>query len=85
VIYDLPPGDGTLAGDRPPAGAKEADNGRGQPGWTPPCPPSGTHHYVFTVYALPGTPSGRSSRDLIAAMEGNFLAKSQLVGLVSAA
>lgn len=21
--------------------------------WKPPCPPSGTHHYRFTVYALP--------------------------------
>jgi Raf kinase inhibitor-like YbhB/YbcL family protein len=84
VIYDLPPGDGALAGDRPPAGAKEADNGRGQPGWTPPCPPSGTHHYIFTVYALPGPPSGDSSRDLIADMDGHFLARGQLVGLVAA-
>jgi Raf kinase inhibitor-like YbhB/YbcL family protein len=84
VIYDLPPGNGTLAGDHPPAGAKEADNGRGRPGWTPPCPPSGTHHYIFTVYALPGPPSGGSSRDLIAAMEGDFLAKSEFTGLVSA-
>jgi Raf kinase inhibitor-like YbhB/YbcL family protein len=84
ILYDLPPKDGTLAGDRPPAGAKEGDNGRGQPGWTPPCPPSGTHHYIFTVYALPGPPSGSSSRELIADMEGKFLAKGGLVGLVPA-
>jgi Raf kinase inhibitor-like YbhB/YbcL family protein len=82
VIYDLPPGDGTLTGDRPPSGANEGDNGAGRPGWTPLCPPSGTHHYVFTVYALPGPPSGTSSPDLIAAMERTYLSKTQLTGLV---
>jgi Raf kinase inhibitor-like YbhB/YbcL family protein len=34
--------------DAPPQGT----NGRGQVGWTGPCPPSGTHHYTFTLLAL---------------------------------
>jgi Raf kinase inhibitor-like YbhB/YbcL family protein len=34
--------------DAPPQGT----NGRGQVGWTGPCPPSGTHRYTFTLMAL---------------------------------
>ncbi len=84
VLYDLPAGDGSLAGDKPPAGAHEAENSGGRTGWTPPCPPSGTHHYIFTIYALAGTPTGDSARDIVADLDRHFLAKSQLVGLVSA-
>lgn len=35
-----------------PEGAVQANNGAGQPKWVPPCPPSGEHHYLFTLYAL---------------------------------
>src|SRR4029079_3379289 len=58
LVYDLPAASagslaenvGTGAG-APPQGA----NGRGKAGYTGPCPPSGTHHYVFTLYALDRT------------------------------
>jgi Raf kinase inhibitor-like YbhB/YbcL family protein len=84
VLYGLPPRDGQLAGDRPPAGATEADNSRGQAGWTPPCPPSGTHHYHFTVYALSGRPSGRSTQEVLDSIGGITLARGELTGTVSA-
>ena len=32
-----------------PADAAGGENSAGKQGWTPPCPPSGTHHYVFTL------------------------------------
>src|SRR5947209_3810855 len=35
-----------------PSGAKEGRNGAGRVGWFGPCPPSGTHHYVFHLYAV---------------------------------
>jgi Raf kinase inhibitor-like YbhB/YbcL family protein len=58
IVLDIPAESGALAADELPSPAKEAD-GSGGPGWHPPCPPSGTHHYRFTVYALPS--SERSS------------------------
>ncbi|HEV7655171.1 MAG TPA: YbhB/YbcL family Raf kinase inhibitor-like protein [Mycobacteriales bacterium] len=83
VLYDLPPKDGSLAGDQPPAGATEGDNSAGRPGWTPPCPPSGTHHYLFTVYALPAHPSGQSTADVVARINATAIARGVLTGLVS--
>jgi Raf kinase inhibitor-like YbhB/YbcL family protein len=52
VVLDLPADlhgltDGTL-----PSGAVQAKNSGGRAGWYPLCPPSGTHRYRFTVYAL---------------------------------
>ncbi len=84
VLYGLPPRDGQLAGDHPPAGATEGDNSAGRKGWTPPCPPSGTHHYHFGVYALSGRPSGRSTRDVLDSIAAMTTARGELVGLVSA-
>ncbi len=51
VLYSIPADTSSI-----PAGGTAGSpglNGAGKPGWTPPCPPSGTHHYVFTLYALP--------------------------------
>jgi Raf kinase inhibitor-like YbhB/YbcL family protein len=46
------PGDETALSNPLPDGAVAGLNGKGTTGYTPPCPPSGTHHYVITVYAL---------------------------------
>jgi Raf kinase inhibitor-like YbhB/YbcL family protein len=35
-----------------PEGAKEAENDFGRKAYGGPCPPSGTHRYIFTIYAL---------------------------------
>ena len=51
-----------------------------------PCPPSGTHRYVFIVYALDtilGLDSTATKNDVIEAMEGHILAKGELIGLYS--
>ena len=63
--------------DAPPQGS----NDFGRLGWGGPCPPSGTHSYRFTLYALDeplgltGTPS---ADDLRAAMQGHVIADAEL-------
>ena len=54
------------------------------PGYGGPCPPGGTHHYVFTLYALDTTlelEEGATLKAVLTAMEGHILAETQLTGL----
>jgi Raf kinase inhibitor-like YbhB/YbcL family protein len=51
TVWGIPPSAREL-GASLPAGAREGKNSAGGNGWTGPCPPSGTHRYVFNVYAL---------------------------------
>ena len=87
LVYDIPAGSaGSLAEDigtgpgAPPQGA----NGRGKAGYTGPCPPSGTHHYVFTLYALDqmlAVPAGATRADVAKAMDGHIVGSNILLGL----
>jgi Raf kinase inhibitor-like YbhB/YbcL family protein len=56
----------------------------GRRGYGGPCPPSGTHHYHFKVYALDRmleADSNIAKYDLLDKMEGHILAKGELIGL----
>ena len=58
----------------------------GQPGYTAPCPPLGTHRYEFRIYALDVDriqPASKSKADIMKAMEGHILGYGELVGLKS--
>jgi Raf kinase inhibitor-like YbhB/YbcL family protein len=57
TVYGLPAATRGLASGGLPAGGREGENSAGKTGWTPPCPPKGTHHYEFRVYWL-RRPSG---------------------------
>jgi Raf kinase inhibitor-like YbhB/YbcL family protein len=65
-----------------PEGATEQANSSGTNGYTPPCPPSGSHRYVFQLFALdtalPATVHTRA--DLLRAINGHVLAQGKLVG-----
>jgi Raf kinase inhibitor-like YbhB/YbcL family protein len=52
VLFDLPPQVHELASASTPPQARQATNNAGTMGYTPPCPPSGTHHYRSTVVGL---------------------------------
>jgi Raf kinase inhibitor-like YbhB/YbcL family protein len=64
-----------------PDAPRQGRNDFGRIGYGGPCPPSGTHRYVFTLYALdaplslPGTPG---VADVRAAIEGHVLAEARL-------
>ncbi len=64
----------------PPA---QGRNDFGRRGWGGPCPPSGTHRYVFSLYALaqvPSLPTLPTAADLRAAIAGQVLAEARLTG-----
>ena len=51
-----------------------------------PCPPSGTHHYMFRLYALDtelDLDENSKKSDVEKAMKGHILAQTKLVGLYS--
>lgn len=60
----------------------EGRNGAGRNGWTAPCPPSGTHHYHFTLYAVSkplGLRPGVTADELRAAVKDATIATAELV------
>ena len=90
-IYNLPAGAAGLPQALPhnaelPDGSRQGKNSWGKLGYGGPCPPSGTHQYVFRLYALDAPLSleaGAAKEALFRAMEGHILAQAQLVGLYS--
>jgi Raf kinase inhibitor-like YbhB/YbcL family protein len=85
IVLDLP-ATTTSLGTELPTGAHEAENSAGQTGWYAPCPPSGTHHYRFTVYGLKsrtGLPAGAATADALNAINARTVVQGRLVGLVS--
>lgn len=51
--------------------------------WGGPCPPSGMHHYHFTLYALNtmlDLPAGASKEEVLSAMHGHILEQVTLIG-----
>lgn len=58
-------------------------NSWGRAGYGGPCPPRGTHRYVFTVYAVDtvlGLDPGSTSAELRRALAGHVLARASLTG-----
>ena len=81
VAYDIPV---TMAiGEGVKALGTAGTNSAGSTGYQPPCPPSGTHRYRFTVYAMSGPLAlapGASKSEVLAAIDGRVLADATLIG-----
>jgi Raf kinase inhibitor-like YbhB/YbcL family protein len=67
-----------------PDGTQQGRNDFGKPGYGGPCPPGGTHHYVFALYALdamltlsPDAPRDRIEKEIRA----HELAMTELTGI----
>jgi Raf kinase inhibitor-like YbhB/YbcL family protein len=88
VLYDIPPDKRELLENTPkqeqlPDGSRQGHNDYDRTGYVGPCPPRGTHHYVFTLYALDtkmNLPPGASKKQVVKAMTGHVLASGELVG-----
>jgi Raf kinase inhibitor-like YbhB/YbcL family protein len=88
VLYDIPSDERELPENTPkqeqlPDGSRQGKNDYDRIGYVGPCPPRGTHHYVFTLYALDtklNLTSGASKKQVVKAMNGHVLASGELVG-----
>ena len=91
VVFDLPPSTtglpkGVPATPEISGGGRQGINDFRKIGYGGPCPPSGTHRYVFTLYALDSTlglPGGATRQDLLAAMRNRALGEATLTGTYS--
>jgi Raf kinase inhibitor-like YbhB/YbcL family protein len=88
VLYNLPAENIGMVESLPAtekllAGGFQGTNDFKKIGYGGPCPPSGTHHYYFKIYALDGELSlnaGATKTELLKAMEGHILLQGQLIG-----
>jgi len=88
VLYNLPAHILEIPENLPPEG--QLENGIMQGlndfkniGYGGPCPPGGTHRYVFKLCALDKElelPPGATKRQLLQTMEGHILDRAQLMG-----
>lgn len=91
TLYGLPPKAASLEGNIGPDAAKSGNveflqgrNSGGEIGYDGPCPPSGTHHYFFKLYALKentGLLDGATPEELAAALEGRIIKAIELVSV----
>jgi Raf kinase inhibitor-like YbhB/YbcL family protein len=88
LVYDIPANahdipEGASTPSTRLGHAAEGVNNFGDIGYGGPCPPSGTHHYNFRVYALDvdlTLPPGQSKDQLADAVKGHVLAKGLITG-----
>jgi len=88
VMYNIPPNVRSLPKGIPNKprlddGSLQGVNSARRIGYTPPCPPSGSHRYIFTIYALDTALTlepGANRSEVDKAMEGHILAEGKLMG-----
>lgn len=81
VMWNIPPTQMIEENSNP---GSEGKNGMKENKYIGPCPPKGTHHYHFKVYALDTKLDLEDNTDkkvLEKAMEGHILANGELIGL----
>ena len=83
VTFNLSSTTGNIKEREEPAGVKGL-NSWGKTGYGGPCPPSGTHRYIFRLYALDSvlsTKEGATKTEVFKAMEGHVIVAVDLIGL----
>ena len=87
AIWNISSTTTTIPEGRTPSGATEGLNDFNKPGYGAPCPPNGTHRYVFELYALNcqlSLQTGAHAYALTAMMQEHLLDKTELIGTVNA-
>ncbi|MEA2714973.1 MAG: hypothetical protein QOG91_1 [Candidatus Parcubacteria bacterium] len=87
VVFNIPPDTSAIEESTPklsPTFGIAGKNGAGTNEYLGPCPPSGTHRYMFKLYALDATlnlAAGASKEDVLSAMKGHEITKTVLLGM----
>ena len=82
LVYDIAKALRKIEKNSLPAGAKEAENDFGKKPYGGPCPPSGTHRYFFTIYALDVEHlEGVNKRNFIYNVEKHTIEKAVIKGI----
>jgi Raf kinase inhibitor-like YbhB/YbcL family protein len=83
IVWNIDAKINSMSENKLPSGAIAGINDAGKNRYTGPCPPSGTHRYTFTIYALDITlniPANSKRADLEKAMQGHIVDQGELVG-----
>lgn len=85
VVFNIKPTEkGIGEGLQFSQGADDGMNSWGKPGYGGPCPPSGTHRYIFKLYALDTQLEihGNPTKEIVEQqMQGHVLEQAELIGL----
>lgn len=83
IVWNIDPKTTEIKENTLPIDAVMGSNSTGQTGFVPPCPPSGTHRYIFTLYALDNPLTlapGAQRSEFDRAISGHVLMQATLTG-----
>jgi len=82
LVYNIPKETSSLERGSLPVGVKQVENDFGRRDYGGPCPPSGTHRYIFTLCALDASQLKEvTKRNFFDTVGNHAIAKAQLIGL----
>jgi len=85
AVWNISPQTSAIGEGSTPKGV-QGTNDFGRSGYGGPCPPSGSHHYYFKIFALDrelDLPFGAKRSQLDAAMKGHAIGQGELMGRYS--
>lgn len=85
-VYNMAPSTTGIEENSEPTTGTEGMTDFGKAGYGGPCPPSGVHHYHFTLYALDTQlelPDKATFNEIKTSMENHILSQTELVGVYS--
>ncbi|MBX4200202.1 YbhB/YbcL family Raf kinase inhibitor-like protein [Candidatus Parcubacteria bacterium] len=88
IVWNIPKETETIMNGSLPATAVEGLNSANSNSYIGPCPPTGTHRYIFTIYALDKIfddldPKTTDRSKLLEGMAEHILGEAELLGLYS--
>lgn len=84
LLYNMTPNTSSISESGVPSESLQGSNSAGHAHYDGPCPPSGTHRYIFHLYALDTMLElgpGASRQALESAMHGHILDRTELTGI----